>query len=213
MLANPHLASSVRESFGGVFVDEYQDCTSVQHEIALALGELLPIRIFGDPLQGIFGFTEDQIVWSRDVDPTFAQLDVKERPWRWSETNPGLGDWLLELRSALLDGRPIDLATAPVRWIPSTSEASRVQQSRRYPAMTARALSQSSNGPNQCHSLAKKLSGAFSSMDELEGKDLLKHAVAMDSAADGKEVAAQLLRVARECMTGLPQSAKTVLKA
>ena len=73
VLANPHLALSIRESYGGVFVDEYQDCTSHQHAITLALAEHLPTRILGDPLQGIFGFTREQIVWSEDVESAFAQ--------------------------------------------------------------------------------------------------------------------------------------------
>ena len=57
--------------------------------------------------------------------------------------------------------------------------------------------------PSQCHSLAKKLGGAFSSMDELESKDLLKHAEAIDLASSGCAVALEILRVARECVTGL----------
>ena len=52
VLANPHLADSVRASYGGGFVDEYQDCTLHQHEISLALSELMPLRVLGDPLQG-----------------------------------------------------------------------------------------------------------------------------------------------------------------
>ena len=41
VLKNPHLAASVRASYGGGFVDEYQDCTLDQHELSLALGELI----------------------------------------------------------------------------------------------------------------------------------------------------------------------------
>ena len=48
------------------------------------------------------------------------------------------------------------------------------------------------------------LGGHYTSMDELEGKDLLQHAQGLDEAASGCEVAAALLRVARECMTKLP---------
>ena len=212
VLANPHLASSVRESFGGVFVDEYQDCTSVQHAIALALGGLLPIRILGDPLQGIFGFTGDQIVWSRDVEQAFVQLDVEVRPWRWSETNPELGEWLLELRHALLNGRPINLATAPVNWKSSTSAANQVAASRALATDDTPSVVAILKWPNQCHSLAKKLGGEYSSMDELEGKDLLKLARAMDNETDGLKVAAELLRIARECMTGLPPPVRTAQK-
>ena len=72
VLANPHLASRVRESYGGGFVDEYQDCTLRQHSLSLALSQLMPLRVLGDPLQGIFGFTGDSILWSRDVESSFV---------------------------------------------------------------------------------------------------------------------------------------------
>ena len=70
VLANPHLAASVRASYGGGFVDEYQDCTLQQHKLALALAELLPLRVLGDPLQGIFGFTRrvHSVVRARRID-------------------------------------------------------------------------------------------------------------------------------------------------
>ena len=55
VLANPHLASSVRESYGGGFVDEYQTAPLRQHSLSLALAQLLPLRVLGDPLQGILG--------------------------------------------------------------------------------------------------------------------------------------------------------------
>jgi hypothetical protein len=38
-------------------VDEYQDCSLDQHELICLLSEILPCRILGDPLQGIFSFT------------------------------------------------------------------------------------------------------------------------------------------------------------
>ncbi len=46
----------VQASFSNVFVDEYQDCNERQHRVILALADLLPCRVLGDPLQGIFTF-------------------------------------------------------------------------------------------------------------------------------------------------------------
>ena len=204
VLANPHLAGSVRASYGGGFVDEYQDCTLHQHEISLALSELIPLRILGDPLQGIFGFTKEPILWSRDVEPSFESLKVEERSWRWAETNPRLGEWLLELREAMLEGRPIDLSAAPVHWRSVVAPATQVAACKALATDEASSVVAILRWPNQCHKLAKMLSGDFSSMDELEGKDLLQHAEALDDAASGREVAAALLRLARECLTKLP---------
>ena len=210
VLANPHLASSVRESYGGGFVDEYQDCTLRQHSLLLALAQQMPLRVLGDPLQGIFGFTGDSILWSRDVESSFEQLKVEGNSWRWAESNPRLGKWLLELRQALLEGEPIDLSVAPIRWRPTVSPASQVSTSKAVANDEAASVVAILKWPSQCHSLAKKLGGDFSSMEELESKDLLKHAEAIDLASSGCEVAAVLLRIARECITGLPGTVKTM---
>ena len=210
VLANPHLASSVRESYGGGFVDEYQDCTLRQHSLSLALAQLLPLRVLGDPLQGIFGFTRESVLWSRDVESSFVPLQVEEHLWRWAESNPKLGEWLLELRKALLEGEPIDLAAASIKWKPTVSPASQISTSKAVAHDEAASVVAILKWPSQCHSLAKKLGGAFSSMDELESKDLLKHAEAIDLASSGCAVALELLRVARECVTGLPGTVTTM---
>ena len=210
VLANPHLASSVRETYGGGFVDEYQDCTWRQHSLSLALAQLLPLRVLGDPLQGIFGFTGESVLWSRDVESSFAPLHVEEHSWRWAESNPKLGEWLLELRKALLEGEPIDLAAAPIKWKATISPASQISTSKAVSHDEAASVVAILKWPSQCHSLAKKLGGAFSSMDELESKDLLKHAEAIDLASSGCAVALELLRVARECVTGLPGTVTTM---
>src|ERR1039457_2577236 len=41
-------------SYTGIFVDEYQDCSTTQHELVLRLASLLPCRVLGDPLQAVF---------------------------------------------------------------------------------------------------------------------------------------------------------------
>ena len=210
VLANPHLASSVRESYGGGFVDEYQDCTLHQHRLSLALAQLFPIRVLGDPLQGIFGFTGESVLWSRDVESSFVPLKLEEHSWRWAESNPRLGEWLLELRQALLEGEPIDLGAAPIKWRSAVSPASQVSTSKAVAADEAASVVAILKWADQCHSLAKKLGGDFSSMDELESKDLLKHAGAIDLASSGREVTVVLLRIARECTTGLPGPVKTM---
>ena len=210
VLANPHLASSVRESYGGGFVDEYQDCTLRQHSLLLALAQLMPLRVLGDPLQGIFGFTGDSILWSRDVESSFEQLKVEGHSWRWAESNPKLGEWLLELRQALLKGEPIDLSVAPIEWRSTVLTASQVSTSKAVAAAEAASVVAILKWPDQCHNLAKKLGGDFSSMEELESKDLLKHAEAIDLASSGCEVAAVLIRIARECITRLPGTVKTM---
>ena len=98
-------------SYGGAFVDEYQDCSLDQHDLILGLAEILPCRIVGDPLQGIFDFGYNQIVdWDQHVYPLFTRLPNLPEPWRWKNTNPELGKWLTgTARLALEQKEPLPL--------------------------------------------------------------------------------------------------------
>ena len=112
-----HWARSVlKQTYTGIFVDEYQDCTESQHEIFMILENLLPIRIYGDPLQGIFYWVkEDKIVnWNSFSFKVMKPLTI---PWRWEKTNKELGKLLDNLRIKLivaLDGKPVSINIADV---------------------------------------------------------------------------------------------------
>jgi hypothetical protein len=49
-------------SYGGCFIDEYQDCTLLQHNVVWRLANLLTTCVFGDPLQAIFDFKNQRSV-------------------------------------------------------------------------------------------------------------------------------------------------------
>jgi DNA helicase-2/ATP-dependent DNA helicase PcrA len=81
--------------------------------------------VLGDPLQGIFEFGGGVVDWDSDVFPVFDRLDDLEVPWRWRESNPELGEWLLELRSNLLAGSNTDISSGPLNGlIPRTQHGS-----------------------------------------------------------------------------------------
>jgi DNA helicase-2/ATP-dependent DNA helicase PcrA len=113
LVSSRALDAVITSSYAGVLVDEYQDCTKAQHEIIKGLARLLPVYVFGDPLQGIFDFGSEAIVdWSADVTPVFPLIDELQTPWRW-ETNHGLSQWLVGLRQSLASGAAIDLTRVP----------------------------------------------------------------------------------------------------
>lgn len=86
-------------TYSGVVVDEYQDCTQEQHEIILAINHFLPVRVLGDPMQGIFSFAGPLVDWNN---LEFNVVNIATKPWRWSSTNPLLGDYLTEVRKQFL---------------------------------------------------------------------------------------------------------------
>ncbi len=108
--------SSVRKvitsSYNGLFVDEYQDCTNKQHAFIEALSTILPTRILGDPLQGIFSFNGDGMVdmeSSEQMGEFHSNRHELVDPWRWKDKNDSLGQALKEIRALLDSKMPIDL--------------------------------------------------------------------------------------------------------
>lgn len=131
LLVSGHVAQPIATTYARLLVDEYQDCSTVQHAIVSALAALLPTCVLGDPLQAIFGFGGNQLVhWEQDVQASFPAAGELGTPWRWQIAgNEELGQWLLAQRPTLTAGLPIDLTSAPasVRWVQLVA-GSEVQQ-------------------------------------------------------------------------------------
>lgn len=96
-------------SYGGVFVDEYQDCTIAQHNMIMSLASNLPLHVLGDPLQGIFSFENASLVnFDNDLNE-FTKFELLNHPWRWEDTNPTLGQCISNIRKSLIKGESIEL--------------------------------------------------------------------------------------------------------
>ena len=122
LLKKQFVRRGVLNSYAGVIVDEYQDCTVPMHRLILALKELLPCRVLGDDLQGVFGFRDDPLVTWPAVQGDFANnLGLLRTPYRWIKaSNRPLGEWLLGTRGAFhaqrepdYRGSPVDRRTVP----------------------------------------------------------------------------------------------------
>ena len=190
----------LERSYSGVYVDEYQDCDFSQHSIVMAVAEVLPCRLLGDPLQGIFDFAGQAVDWREHVEPQFERLPNLRTPHRWRETNPDLGEWLTAIRPLLASGDPVDLSLGPSQRL-ATSPAN--QRAACYQASAKRGQSVVAIGkwPSDCHNLAGKLGGTFGSMEELDCRDLMKFARALDNASSGHARAVLLLDFASSCFT------------
>lgn len=103
---NAFIEKTMAISYKGIIVDEYQDCTVNQHELILALAHNLPLRVLGDPMQGIFGFGNQSIVDFNIHLAGFAKYEL-DVPYRWLGTNPTLGSEIATLRECLENGKPI----------------------------------------------------------------------------------------------------------
>ena len=95
-----------------LIVDEYQDCSEIQHRMILEMANTLKTHLLGDPLQGIFGFRAERVVDFNDpsFEPFLTNSQTLETPWRWNNAgNAALGQDLARIREKLLAGEDVDL--------------------------------------------------------------------------------------------------------
>lgn len=215
-LAVPAIRKVLAASYGGIYVDEYQDCTVQQHKLVTTFSSIIPTRVLGDPLQGIFDFGDNTPVsWARDVAGTFESLPGPTAPRRWAGKNEQLGAWLNTIRAALLSGARFDLRGPTVTFVQLTEGPSPLQAVG-ICLEAARKLEGSIVAihklPQQCHWVANKLKGIYSCVEPIESDDLLKFAESLEDAG-GHARAAAAIDFAAKCMTAAGPALKSARAA
>jgi len=113
--AQPMVATALAARYPIVICDEHQDSSADQHQSVMALYRNgAKLRIFGDPLQRIYGGHSQKAVkadlarWqSLKEEAAHAVLDT---PHRWKEANVELGAWIQWARQRLIMEQTIDLS-------------------------------------------------------------------------------------------------------
>lgn len=200
-------------SFDYFFVDEYQDCNTRQHKFLVAISESVPDTVvLGDRLQGIFGFGGECLVdWDVDVVPLFPCLEVECTPHRWSESNPELGRWLLDLRTSMTDGSILDFssfATPGLNWVAAGDGAVATA------AFSFDSFDESvvllDKWANDVARHAGRLNGAYSVMEDIQGRFMLLELEALPHT-DSHLLAHWLAQFAKKCAVGLAGIDRPVL--
>ncbi|MCE4223639.1 UvrD-helicase domain-containing protein [Methylobacterium sp. C25] len=120
LLMTGHINDVLAATYDRLIVDEYQDCSVVQHEIVANASAALRTCVLGDPLQAIFNFAGPTADWEAQVKPQFPDAGELATPWRWINVGEeAFGRWLLEMRHLLQARGAVDLRTAPanVSWV------------------------------------------------------------------------------------------------
>lgn len=187
----------ISSSYSGIFVDEYQDCTIEQHRLILTLSELLPTRILGDPLQGIFDFAGEIVNWDRDVFSEFSRLPDLYKPWRWELNNRDLGVWLTEVRQHIMNKEAISLINLPFHtsWKPNerTNQINTLKWSN---GITIGII----DIDNKAHKIASSLKGIYNSMEEIERRALIKFCNEFENKSRENQILS-VLKFSSTCMT------------
>lgn len=202
-------ATAIRQmlavSFSHLLVDEYQDCTVTLHSFITALADAIPSTVaLGDPLQGIFGWSEPLANWTGDVVPRFPRLSIPVVAYRWVDHNVALGSWLLGLRSRLTSGGAIDFAAEQVPGLSYLSGLGPAQVAQAAHSFTDpnESVVLLDKWPNDVADHASRLGGAYVVMEEIEGKFMKAQLRSLPAEGD-PGLAAWLAGLAKQCMTGL----------
>ena len=221
LLDHPFIRRILRASYGGLYVDEYQDCSTAQHQLVLGLARDLPCRILGDPLQAIFDFENERPVdWDDEIRDSFERLGQLDTPHRWVRAGqPALGAWLRAARLALEEGQPLDLTRladgVTIRRAENEEALFRLQGTTcRYfdcdPRHRVIAIHKGHQRYKaKCHRLARTTRGRFSSIEEIEGRDLFAFINQIERAKTSQVRLKKLIGFSANCMTSVRDSLPT----
>lgn len=193
----------IKNTYSGIFVDEYQDCNQKQHQMVMKLSEILPTRLLGDPLQGIYNFDKDTLLvdMEADIPGEFIRFELTY-PWRWTD-NIEFGEWLKQLRDNLLQGKEIDLSTAPSGFVNFIEfDGINFQDKNneiRLAANTKGTVVVIEKINHQCHKLAKSFNGQYQSDEEINSNDLFYFADSLDKSTNSHDKACAVFWMTTKC--------------
>ena len=199
------ISDIIRNTYSGLFVDEYQDCTAIQHELILALSEILPTHILGDFLQGIFGFKNEVLVDLEDPKcmGEFANNKYElDKPWRWEKINEQLGGDLKTIRQKLIDHAEIDLSQAKSIELNIVVEGDLFNPKKDYYKKVKQLLQEKSLliihpdtlSVNPRIAVVKAFSSAFTLVESIDDKDFYELSRELDNV-DSSDVAQVFIKI------------------
>lgn len=188
----------IASSYDRVLIDEYQDCNSGQHQLAIALSQIVPTVIFGDPMQGIFEFAGATLSWEGEIHNHFPLAGTLETPHRWAGKNPELGAWIAQTRQKLMAGEPIDLADGPITYRQSDDA---FDMAIFFDGIDAREGTQAAIHCNKtiCYRLAQATRGGFQAIEEMAAGRLQNFAAAWDASPNQDQHLAAINSLMQDC--------------
>lgn len=184
----------VEASYDRILIDEYQDCSGLQHELAVTLSDIVQTLIFGDPMQGIFEFAGADLSWPEVIHQNFPYAGTLEVPYRWVRTKPELGEWIADARNRLAEGLPVDFTTCPE--VTYRESANAFDMGTFFDGIDGRegTFAAIHCRKDRCYNLAKATRGGYQAIEEVAANRLRTFADGWDrDAAAGRATAVRSL--------------------
>lgn len=193
----------VAASYDRILIDEYQDCHVLQHELAVALAEIAPTLIFGDPMQGIFEFAGATLNWEGHIHADFPLAGSLDTPHRWNGKNPDLRAWIARTRDKLIAGERVDLMDGPIafRQADDTFDMGLL-----FDGIEGREGSQAAIHCRRgvSNQLARASNGGFQAIEEMAANRLHAFAAAWDASPGNVDRLAAVKALMDECINKKP---------
>lgn len=182
----PAIRQVLEASYDRILIDEYQDCNSHQHALAVELSGIVPTLIFGDPMQGIFEFAGATLSWDGEIHHSFPLVGELETPHRWLDKCPELGEWVAYARERLIRGDRIDLTGGPFAYRHATNA---FDMDALFESIEGKEGSVAAIHCNKgiCYRLAAAARGGYQAIEEMAARTMTDFAGRWDAATDQGE--------------------------
>jgi len=192
LLRDGHINDVLAATYDRLIVDEYQDCSEVQHAIVYFASQSLRTCVLGDPMQAIFGFQGNALAdWERQVCAHFPIAAELTEPWRWINAGEeGFGRYLLEVRRSLIAGQGVDLSAAPTNlsWVHLDGNEDHQRRLRAGAVAAAEGekvlIIADSKSPNGQRKFASQIHGAVT-VENVDMRDLVAFGEGFDLSSAG----------------------------
>lgn len=211
LLSNKHIRKIIENTYSLILVDEYQDCSLIQHSLIKKISNIIDFKILGDPLQAIYDFKEASVKINEIIDVDYKLLGYMTYPWRWSN-NKALGNWIMKSRKEIIKGN-INIFTS----LPNCVEYFLYKD---YVDLQKKALNFLKldgrkavlfNLENQANAFCKKLGGRFYFQEEIQCKALNNITTFLDNN-DSVNIVKEVINLGKLCFTNFATEFGNIIK-